>query len=243
MKTIHLNLAVAFLALIFMGCEKEDFNISPSSNITSKQHVLADFQDLEISDPFNVYITFSDTEESLRIEANENLHSLIQIDQNNRNLSIKLKNNTTITGGNVTLNIFISTQKIESIDAQGATHIFLQNQWNGTEAEIDLDGASSLTGTINTDQLFTQLTGACHLDVEGNVDYFEIDATGASTFKGFEFATNELNADLRGGSELSLTVNEKLSIKASGASTVYYKGQGTIENQNLSGNSKILKVE
>ncbi|HSH19449.1 MAG TPA: DUF2807 domain-containing protein, partial [Draconibacterium sp.] len=65
----------------------------------------------------------------------------------------------------------------------------------------------------------------------------------ASEMTGFDFACNNLKANLSGGSNISLTINQKLDVTASGASNVYYKGSGVIEKQNLKDASKIVKVD
>ncbi len=59
----------------------------------------------------------------------------------------------------------------------------------------------------------------------------------------FNFNTDNLDAYLYGASEVSVTVNQKLDVTASGASNVYYKGSGVVEHQNLSDSSKIEKMD
>ena len=58
----------------------------------------------------------------------------------------------------------------------------------------------------------------------------------------YDFQTDFLNANLSGGSSISLTVNQELSIEASGGSSVLYKGDGIIINEDLSDGSSIQHV-
>lgn len=244
MKTIALNFALILLTILFFtSCEKENFNVTPSDSVTSEDYTISDFSKLDISEPFNVYVTFSETEQALRIEANDNLHTRIQVEQHNGELSIALEDNTNISHGTVVLNAFVTTRDISTINAAGAAHVFLQNEWNGDRLKLKLTGACSLAGSINANHLDAELTGASNLNIEGSADRFEIEATGASNMEDFSFETNELSADLTGGCNVSLTVNEKLNVKANGASMVYYKGNGLVEDQDLSGGSQIIKVE
>ncbi|GJM33370.1 MAG: hypothetical protein DHS20C18_23710 [Saprospiraceae bacterium] len=244
MKTIALNLALIILSALFMtACEKETFKIVPSNNIISKQHAITDFNELDISGPFKVYVTFSATEQGLRIEANDNLHGIIEVEQNNGRLSVKLKNRTTIQNGGAVLNVFVTTNDIETINAQGAAEIYLQNQWNEDRVAIELEGACSFKGSLAVNQLNAKLVGASDLEIEGSADHFDIEAEGASNMEGFDFETDHLSADLKGGCNVSLTVHDKLNVQAVGASNVYYKGSGVIENQNLTGGSQIKKMD
>ena len=242
MKAIALSFACILVSVLFLACEKDDVHIIPSDNVITVTHPVSDFNDLNISDPFKAYVTFSQTEPELRIEANDNLHALIEVEQSNGKLSIRLEDNTNISGGPAVLNIFLTTNDIESIKAQGTAQVFLQNQWEGNRVEIELSGASELAGALNADRLYSRLTGACNLELEGNVNEFEIKADGASNMEGFDFATNDFTADLEGGCNVYVTVQGKLSVEASGASTVYYKGNGIVEEQDLSGGSQIIKM-
>jgi hypothetical protein len=240
MKTKVFSLSFILLTLAFMGCDKEDTQVTPSSQVTSQNHAITDFAELIVSDPFEVYVQFSDTEQELRIEASSNLHSLIEVEQRNNELTIKLKGNHQIQGTPV-LKIYLTTQNIKSITAQGATHVYLQDEWLEDEVEVKLVGASSLEGTITTQELTADLTGASILTIEGSTQVFDLKAEGASEMGTFDFETDKLIADLSGACQVELTVNQELDIKATGASTIHYRGEGVIVSQDLSGGSQIIK--
>ncbi len=110
-------------------------------------------------------------------------------------------------------------------------------------ASVELEGAGYLSGTIAADQMAVELTGASELHLMGSTSTFEIDAGGACTMDGFDFSTDKCIVDLTGAGEISLTVHEELSVKADGGSTVYYKGDGQIYDQELRGGSDIAKMD
>jgi hypothetical protein len=66
--------------------------------------------------------------------------------------------------------------------------------------------------------------------------------TGNSKFTGFDFIVDEFTGNFSGGSVGSLTINKKLSLNASGASILNYKGNPEILQQVLSGGSFINKL-
>ena len=80
------------------------------------------------------------------------------------------------------------------------------------------------------------------MDITGSSNYFEITGEGASKMTGFSFSTNLLNAILSGACEVSVTVDESLEVRAEGASTVYYKGNGVIKSWDLEDASEIIKI-
>lgn len=242
MKTKVFLATVLVLGVLFTSCEKEDLNVIPSNRVTSSEVNIIGLNSLDVSSLFHVYVNFSETEESVVIEANENLHSLIRVRQDGDRLDVSLAKNSQITGDPV-LNLYVTTSSLEEIIAEGAVKVEFVNQLVANQFEIDLSGASQLKGSFDTDMLFATIEGSSKLEIDGSSNTFQIDAEGASEMSGFDFTASHLNAILDGGCQISLTVQQKLDVVARGASNVYYKGNGTIENQNLKDASKIIKVE
>ena len=73
-----------------------DDYVTPSGEITTVNHSVGGFSELDISDAFNVYVTFSENEESVQVEANANLHPYIEVSKNGDRLIVKLNDNNVI---------------------------------------------------------------------------------------------------------------------------------------------------
>lgn len=242
MKTKVFLAAILVLGVLFTSCEKEDFNVIPSNRVTSSEVNITGINSIDVSSLFHVYVNFSETEESLVVEANENLHSLIRVRQDGDRLDVSLAKNSQITGDAV-LNLYVTTASLEEIIAEGAVKVEFVNPLVTSQFEIDLSGASQLKGSFDTDILFATIEGSSKLEIDGSSNTFQIDAEGASEMSGFGFTTNQLQAKLDGGCDLSLTVQQKLDVTARGASKVYYKGNGVVERQNLKDASEIVKID
>jgi len=243
MKTRIVLLALLALVSILTSCEKDHLGIVPSNNITSVEKSIARNSKLKVSSLFQVHIRFTDTEEKLIVEANENLHQYIQIEDKNGWLKIKFKNNVSLLSGHTVLNIYISTNHINEYLVDGAASVVLENELYADVINIDLEGASHFSGTLHSNKLYTDLSGASKIDINGYTTLLDVVANGASVIRSYDLESNQLNADLNGASEVQVTVMEKLSVKANGASTVFYKGNGVVHNQNLDGGSIIKKMD
>jgi len=68
-----------------------------------------------------------------------------------------------------------------------------------------------------------------------------VEASGASDFKGFDMTTNYCTAEASGASSVNITVNKELNAKASGASSVRFKGEGLIRDIKTSGSSNVTR--
>lgn len=242
MKTKVFFLAILSLGFIFTSCEKDDFNVVPSAKVITTDFSASNISQLDVSDVFNVYVSFSETEESVQVQASENLHHLIEMSQAGDKLIVGLHRNSRISGTPV-LNVYIKTATLTKVTAEGAASVEFENLLETSLLDVEISGAAKVSGSIEVDNLVASLLGASTLDISGYSNSFDIDAEGASEMTGFDFATNTLKTDLTGGSNISLVVNQKLNVKASGASIVRYKGNGSIENQNLKDASEIVKMD
>lgn len=243
MKTKGIALLLITLSVLLTFCSKTNDTIIPSGRITEEVRNIKDYNKIDISTAFNVDVTFSETEERIIIEANENLHQYIEVKKESDKLIIKVKNGINISG-NPTINAHISTKEINGFYASEASRFILKNKLVTSDAiNIELSGASKFEGELEGPLTESVISGASLLDISGSTPIFNVFASGASHVRDYGFIVNNLNINLSGASSAWLTVNDKLNVVASGASVLNYKGTGTINSQDLSGGSQIIKVD
>jgi len=243
MKTKSILILLFAISIAFTSCKKNESFVTPSGNITTVKSSVTGFTKLDVSDPFNVFVTFSDTEESVEIEANSNLQGYIRVLKNQNSLVVELDDKINIRHNEATLNIHITMKNLDRVEGAGATSFQLKNEMTGNSLEVELTGACSFAGNLSVEQVNATLEGSSKMNISGSASSLKLDANGASKLESYGFQTNSLDADLSGASNVYTTVNEKMDVKASGASTVYYKGDAYINSQNLSDASQIMKVE
>lgn len=244
MKTKSILFLLFAISIAFTSCcDMNDDYVTPSGEITTVNHSVGGFSELDIQDAFNVYVTFSDDEESVQIEANANLHPYIEVSKNGDKLIVKLEDNINLGPNQATLNVHIRMHDLNEVNGAGATNFQFQNELIGNKLNVELTGACSLQGTIHVDELKATIIGGSSIDIAGSAQTFTVEAIGASDMESYGFETNKLEAELAGASNVSITVHENMDVKASGASSLFYKGDGQVSSQNLSGASQIVKVQ
>lgn len=240
MKTKSIIFALIVALGTLTSCDHE--TIRASDEVSSLDYAIPDYSALKVSNAFNTSVTFSDTEESIRIQANENLHDRIIVKRDGNALIIKLKPLTNVRG-NATLNAYIVTKDIASFELSGASKLILENIWNTTNGSIELSGASNFTGEVAVDRLNLDMSGASSLDLFGTASSLDADLAGSSDIRDFDLSVKDLKMEMAGASEASLTVRESIDIKASGASSLKFKGDAKITYKRLSGASEIVKID
>ena len=242
MKTNYLSLTLLCSSLFIFSCDVYENDVVPNGKTTTMQASFSNYHVIDASSAFSVYVTFSDTDESIEIEANDNLHQYIEVKKVNGALKIGLEQNIRIRG-NATLNAYITTKRVSGYDASGASRFIVEDVINEDDIDLYLSGASTFTGEINTKKIYADLSGASTLNISGSTNDFILDASGASVVRDYNFESNSLDADLSGASNVYLTVDNEIKVEASGASILRYKGDAVISRQDLSGASSVKKMD
>ena len=241
MKT-KIILATILFSTLLIGCIGNFTFIDPSDSVNTKEYEFSNYSTLEVSHAFKVNIQFSDVEEKIVIEANDNLHQYIEVSKEGNTLHIGLENGIHV-GRNATLKAFIRTKSLNSFSASGASRITCADTVKENSIVIGLSGASYFSGELVSDNLETDLSGASTTEISGSVTNCSISASGASNVKDYELFVDFMHADLSGASNVYVTVNKEINVDASGASHFYYKGGATIVNKDVSGASNIIKKD
>ncbi len=202
------------------------------------------FTAIEVSGAVDVYISQSDNE-TLAVSAKE-------IADRDRIKTVVEKGVLKIwydnqekkwSKGDKKLTIYVAVKKLVSIKSTGASDVYVKGKLTGDLLQLEFSGASDFKGDVSYKKLKVQLTGASDAYFKGDTQLLEINAEGASDFKGYELQTEKCIVSASGASSVKITINSELNISASGASSVYYKGKGVLKNISSSGASSVEKKD
>lgn len=242
MKNFPIVVLVVSIALVMVACSKEDLvpTIKASKTITTVTKDITDFNALNINSGFEVFLTFSDTEESIVVEANENLQDLILLEKIGTTLDIGFANSIRIKGKQTT-KVYITTKEIIDFQTNGQGIFYLENQLTADKVKLDLGSGGEFTGALDINELSAAITVSTKLNLEGHAKRVVLKMGGNSQLKDYEFSCNQLDVEMTGKSEAFLTVLESVNVKASGKCILHYKGEGTVDTEQLTGDARVEK--
>ncbi|AQG82119.1 head GIN domain-containing protein [Spirosoma montaniterrae] len=132
----------------------------------------------------------------------------------------------------------ITMPTLRGVDFSGASQSNVSGFRNLAELSIALSGASKGTFDVQATRTVVNLSGASEGRLNGSGTTLQADLAGASTLRSFDYPTTDAILDVSGASQANIAVSRNLNVTASGASTVRYRGNPTIE-QRLSGASTV----
>lgn len=233
------RIILGFLTLIaFQGMAFSQLTVKdPNAQVREAKN----FTGISVSSAFDVYLIQSN-EEAVAVSATDDkLLNRIVVKVENGILKIGLDKGWKLNLGNKKLKAYISFKTLSKLDISGACNVRAEGVIKSDELKVVMSGASDLRAKFQADKLLVNLSGASDATFTGNASNLKIDASGASKFKGFELATDFCIADASGASDIRITVNKELSVHASGASDIDYKGECVIRDMHSSGASSVSR--
>jgi len=237
MKKIQVMLMGILVSTVLFAQTINDANAEPRN--------LSGFHVIKISNAFTVYIS-QGNEDAVAISASKaEYREKIITKVENGVLIIRFDDDKKFwkgwNGDKTKLKAYISVKKIDRLDVSGACDVFFEEGISSEDLTVRLSGASDLKGKIDAKKLSFDISGASDATISGNAAELSVEASGASDFKGFDMTTNYCTAEASGASSVNITVNKELNAKASGASSVRFKGEGLIRDIKTSGASNVTR--
>lgn len=224
-------LSILLLAFSLSSCI---IGVSGNGDVKEVERQIMAFNEVDVSG--NLEIVLMQGEPGLKVIADENLHELIETEVQGDRLIIRTTKNIR---DYKKLEIYLSSAEFEKIEVSGAVSISSNGTLRGDDLELGSSGAADVKVSLDYDDLSCELSGASELELKGSSRTVSVRSSGASNLKLFDLEVRIMRLDLSGASEARINVSHELSVEASGASMIRYRGSPKITKTELSGASSI----
>lgn len=219
---------------------QKQFVVDPNAEI---REISGSFTSIKVSSGMHVYLSKGDAE-AIAISAPDDKYKAgIKTEIQNGELHIYYAGDRIKYGNDEKMSVYVAFKNLEQIYASGASDIVIAGVMDVPMLNVHLSGASDMKGELDVKELNIKLSGASDMKLSGNAVNVNIESSGASDVKAFGLTSQNCNVKVSGASDVNITVTGELSANASGASNVYYKGEGELKMKQSSGASSIEKKE
>ena len=227
--------------LIFSSCDKDSLRISPSGPTSTKIYTLENYEQLDVSHQFDVYVTLSETEDEIRVEAHAEIHPYIVVERQGKSLQVKFDRNLNIRS-DATPKVYITTEEIDTYRASGEVYIKLEDDLQTDILRVDLSGESTFLAHIDVKTSSVDLSGDAEVHLSGVSETLDLNGSGDIEVRDYNLQTQHFKCHLSGDADVQVSINQTMDIAASGESRIRYRGNAIINSQRLTGDAKIIKV-
>ncbi len=201
------------------------------------------FHAISVSHAINLFLSQSD-EEAVAVSAKDvKYRDHIRTEVKDGVLRIWYDNNGIWDSGNKKLKAYVSFKTLDKLTASGASDVVVDGTISSDKLDINLSGASDFKGIVKVNELNMDQSGASDVTIRGSATKLTIEASGASDVKGYDLITDNCNAHASGASDIKISVNKEIIARASGASSINFKGTGVIKELHSNGASSVSKED
>lgn len=220
-----------FVASLFTSC----VGVKGNGNVESTNRQVDSFSGLRVSGAITVFVMQGDAQ-SVKLTADANLLALIETKVSGGTLNIRTKKEIST---NEKLTVHIVVPNLNSVNLSGVCKLNSKGIFKGDKMEIETSGASHVDFELDCEDLELESSGASSITLKGSAENVEIEASGASNVKAYSLMTENADIDISGSSGVKVNVEKRINAKASGASSINFKGNPQDVRQSKSGAASI----
>lgn len=227
-------------AVLFGACS---FNVDldmdrGSGDVVTETRDVRNFDRVELSGIGDVTI-YQDDEESLEIEAEDNVISHIITEVEDGTLKISFDRRAVVP--TKTIRFTVTMREVRGLETLGVSDIRADDIVTD-ELFLGISG----TGNINirdlqAERLQSTISGAGNLDVEGKVIDQKVNLTGAGSYNGEDLESKTAEIDITGLGKVTAWVADSLDVTISGTGGVDYYGSPQVSQQ-ISGLGRLKHI-
>ncbi len=197
---------------------------------------VSSFSAIKASGIAHVYLS-SGNAEKVSVEVNsKEVNDRLKIEVAEGVLHIRMEENKRWNNpmNDVKLKVFVTYKTLNSLQASGATHIYSESTVKSEKFDIKTSGANHTTLDIRTKELSIKTSGASNIKLTGSADRLNMSSGGASNIKAYELTAQDVKSETSGASNIFLTAQKTLDVKATGVSNINYKGEAELVSREVS---------
>lgn len=196
-----------------------------------------EFSSIHVSGHFSVYIS-QGKKSSVVLEADENLHDLIDITVQGSKLVVETRERI---GQAEALNIIITNPDYEKLQLSGAVELVGETIIESPSLMIGCSGAADIDLEINTEDFGVDISGAADIHLSGTSKNADFELSGASSLRAADLKCEDIEVDMSGAADATVHATQKLAVDISGAANCQYYGNPELETD-ISGAGNVKKA-
>lgn len=240
MTTLTKIIITTVLSFLLFSCNF-DFNITGvQGNGKVKledRNVNEPFHAIKASHGLDVYVT-QGTEESIVVEADENLHDLIKTKVKDNTLHIYAKKNI---GHATSKKIMISFKDISAISSSSGSDVVSTNTITSDSLELNTSSGSDMELKINTTQLNCNSSSGSDLKLSGVTKNLIANASSGSDIRAGDLKAESSKVQASSGADITVNTAKELTASASSGGDITYYGSPDVINVNDTPSGSIHK--
>lgn len=226
---------------ISVSCVSCHPGVSGNGDVVTAERETGPFDRLEIAGIFNIFIS-QGPKESLRIEADENLHQLVETTLEEGKLFIGWKDSLTLSHAEK-LDLYVTVRDLNRLVITGVGETKTTSPLNLENIALEISGVGSTDLEIYCKKADADFTTVGDISLRGSADEMRLAVSGAGNLSAFGFVVKRLFVNASGIGNAEVHAEEEISISSTGIGNLFFAGNAAVKKMEVSGIGKVRKKQ
>jgi putative autotransporter adhesin-like protein len=222
----------SIFALLSAAGQKPDWEkskINGNGNIVTREISVQPFDALSATGVFELKLS-QGNKEQLKIEADENLQELFEINSEGSNLKINMKKNVNFSSKKK-IKVYITFRNLKSLDLNMVGNVSTDDKLSFTNLKLDNSSVGSVNLDITAQDLDIHNKSVGNMTLSGKAQNAVIRHSGVGSFKASNLIVQTMDIEASGVGSADVNAEKQLKVKDSFLGKVRNKGNATVKKK------------
>lgn len=209
-----------------------------AQNLSSETRTANGFSKVSVSDGIDVFIK-QDRSYSVEVKTAASQMDRVLTEVSGDELRIKMKKgNYNSWRNNRPIRVYVTLPNLKALSASGGSDVSAEDL-NLDELYLSTSGGADVNLELQVKELEISCSGGADVDLEGKAQKMKVSMSGGADLNAQKLIATNCEISTSGGSDADIHVTGELSMSASGASDISYRGNPRVLSSKSSGAADI----
>lgn len=236
MTTLVKMTVSAMLTLLFLSCNLMPGVTGNGDVQTQEREVSSSFIGIHTSNGLDVILTQADIE-SVKVQADENLHDIITTEVENGVLKISTTKNI---GSAKSKKVMVSFKDLETIKSTSGSDLRANGTLIFNTIDIEATSGCDVNLSIEAENLSGSATSGADLKLEGTATTINLKATSGADINTKNLSSKNAVVSVTSGADIKVNATQSIELSATSGGDIRYYGnpKNVIKSEAVSGSIK-----
>jgi len=222
---------IAFLAiamsLSLSSCIIDGWDqvISGNGRVVEDTRDISGFTGVKVSSGIDVYLSQGNSFE-VKVEADENLQEVILTEVEGNMLVVKTER-VTIRNAK-SKKVYVTLPELKHLGISSAGDCVGQTPFSCEDLRLSISSAGDLKLEVEAQRIDLDISSSGDADISGTADEFNVSLSSAGDLNAFDLVARIVDVGVSSAGDARVHATEEISMSASSAGNIYYKGDARV---------------
>lgn len=139
------------------------------------------------------------------------------------------------------VNVYITVKDLRGVSVSGSGDVISQNTIKADDFEASISGSGDIEIELDSRNVQSRITGSGNIELKGSAQRARLGISGSGKYFAEELKVDDYEVTISGSGRASINTNGELDVRISGSGSVYYSGEPTGVNTNVSGSGRVRR--